>query len=87
MTNDREDTATDGGVVHTAPNWQPIQKDEKPDTAARVPCECGETVTKQFARVLSPTDDSVEHCPECSSFREIAGMHEHIGDGVGKKGR
>ena len=80
----RREQNTDDETKDETPNWQPYSPEE-PDTSARVPCKCGKTVTKQFALVLSPTEDRVENCPECSSFREIAGMHERIGSGVGKK--
>ena len=55
------------------PAWNP-KPDEDPDTGAREACQsCGGSVTRQFAKVFGDNNDEVDHCLECSTFREIHG--------------
>lgn len=43
-----------------------------PSTGALTECDtCGNTVTSQFARVFGDNNDDVDHCPNCSVYREI----------------
>jgi len=65
------------------PEWEP-RETNNPDTGARVQCDCGETVSKDFARVFGDNKNNVSACIHCSSYREIAGNEIRYGGGIGK---
>ena len=63
------------------PSWEP-RDNKNPDTGARVRCDCGETVSIDFARVFGDNDDNVSNCIHCSTYREIHGNEIRYGGGT-----
>ncbi len=68
----------------TKPNWQPLD-DNETETGTHVKCpRCGNEVLADFARVFGNNDDELENgCPDCATYREIAGL-DRVGTGVGR---
>ncbi|MFC4551625.1 MULTISPECIES: DUF7563 family protein [Halorussus] len=40
---------------------------------------CGEHVTRQFARVFGDNADTVKACPNCATYRELDSADHHTG--------
>lgn len=68
------------------PDWEP-GKNDGPDSERWVQCEtehCDNWVSAEFARVFGDNQDRlVNGCPDCATYREIAGL-DRVGNGVGR---
>ena len=54
------------------------------DTEPRTKCQnCGNSVTRQFARVFGDNSDVPHACPSCTSYREMkTAAYEYEGDDI-----
>ncbi len=49
--------------------WTPV--DSRETTTSPQCLNCGNQVTRQFARVFGDNRDDVHACPDCSTYREM----------------
>ena len=53
----------------TEAKWTPLASSRQSNAPSCV--NCGNQVTRQFARVFGDNRDVVHACPECSTYREM----------------
>ncbi|MFC7212978.1 hypothetical protein ACFQMM_06620 [Saliphagus sp. GCM10025308] len=51
--------------------WTPMASREAATTTTPECLNCGNRVTRQFARVFGDNRDDVHACPDCSTYREM----------------